>query len=273
MRIRWREFELPNRVVRDESASNERYGMFVAEPFERGFAATVGNGLRRVLLSSLEGAAVTHVKIAGVQHEFSAIEGVVEDMTEFVLNIKRLLVKVSVTEPRRLTLKKRGKGPVTAATVHAAASSARALVPEAEIVLIVTLSTQRFARDLLGGLLRDLVELEAIDRLALNAVKPPPHWCDRRFWLSALAQLGPLLRDHLDRRLFLDCYVAARILGLGGCPARPDLSPAGAGSKAAIAFRGCVYQPAPDFVTSSAAELTLRLSGFVAPAVCPFPIE
>src|SRR5882724_6310933 len=115
MRIRWREFELPNRVVRDESSSNDRYGMFVAEPFERGFGTTVGNGLRRVLLSSLEGAAVTHVKIAGVQHEFSAIEGVVEDMTEFVLNIKRLLVTVTVTEPRRLVLKKRGKGPVTAA--------------------------------------------------------------------------------------------------------------------------------------------------------------
>jgi len=115
MRIRWREFELPNRVVRDESSSNDRYGMFVAEPFERGFGTTVGNGLRRVLLSSLEGAAVTHVKIAGVQHEFSAIEGVVEDMTEFVLNIKRLLVKVAAPDPRRLTLKKRGKGPVTAA--------------------------------------------------------------------------------------------------------------------------------------------------------------
>lgn len=115
MRIRWREFELPNRVVRDEASSNDRYGMFVAEPFERGFGTTVGNGLRRVLLSSLEGASVTHVKIAGVQHEFSAIEGVVEDMTEFVLNIKRLLVKVAAPDPRRLTLKKRGKGPVTAA--------------------------------------------------------------------------------------------------------------------------------------------------------------
>jgi DNA-directed RNA polymerase subunit alpha len=114
MRIRWREFELPNRVVRDEAVSNDRYGMFVAEPFERGFGHTVGNGLRRVLLSSLEGAAVTHVKIASVQHEFSTIEGVVEDMTEFVLNIKRLLVKVTTPEPKRMVLKKRGKGPVTA---------------------------------------------------------------------------------------------------------------------------------------------------------------
>jgi DNA-directed RNA polymerase subunit alpha len=114
MRIRWREFELPNRVVRDEETSTDRYGLFVAEPFERGFGTTVGNGLRRVLLSSLEGAAVTHVKIAGVQHEFSTIEGVVEDMTEFVLNIKRLLVRVTTPEPRRMVLKKTGKGPVTA---------------------------------------------------------------------------------------------------------------------------------------------------------------
>jgi len=114
MRIRWREFELPNRVVRDEAVSNGKYGLFVAEPFERGFGQTVGNGLRRVLLSSLEGAAVTHVKIAGVEHEFSTIEGVVEDMTELVLNVKRLLVKVTAPDPRRLVLKKRGKGPVTA---------------------------------------------------------------------------------------------------------------------------------------------------------------
>jgi DNA-directed RNA polymerase subunit alpha len=115
MRIRWREFELPNRVVRDETVSGDTYGMFVAEPFERGFGTTVGNGLRRVLLSSLEGAAVTHVKIAGVQHEFATIEGVVEDMTEFVLNIKKLLVKMHTPEPRQLRMKRSGKGPVTAA--------------------------------------------------------------------------------------------------------------------------------------------------------------
>ncbi len=115
MRIRWREFELPSRVVRDEAASHDRYGLFVAEPFERGFGHTVGNGLRRVLLSSLEGAAVTHVKIAGVQHEFSTIDGVVEDMTEFVLNIKKLIVAVQANEPRQLRLKKSGKGAVTAA--------------------------------------------------------------------------------------------------------------------------------------------------------------
>jgi DNA-directed RNA polymerase subunit alpha len=115
MRIRWREFELPNRVVKDEAVSNDHYGMFVAEPFERGFGTTVGNGLRRVLLSSLEGAAVTHVKIEGVQHEFSTIDGVVEDVTEVLLNLKKLLVKLQTAEPRRLRLVAEHKGPVTAA--------------------------------------------------------------------------------------------------------------------------------------------------------------
>jgi DNA-directed RNA polymerase subunit alpha len=116
MRIRWREFELPNRVVRDESVSTDAYGMFIAEPFERGFGTTVGNGLRRVLLSSLEGAAVTHLKIAGVDHEFSSIPGVVEDVTEVVLNVKKLLVKVEGGEAHRLRLTAKGRGQVTAAS-------------------------------------------------------------------------------------------------------------------------------------------------------------
>lgn len=115
MRIRWREFELPNRVVLDESVSNDTYGMFIAEPFEKGFGTTVGNGLRRVLLSSLEGAAATHVKIAGVDHEFSTIDGVVEDVTEIILNLKKLLVRLHSNDPRTLRLRKSEAGPVTAA--------------------------------------------------------------------------------------------------------------------------------------------------------------
>ncbi len=114
MRIRWREFELPNRVVRDETVSSDTYGMFIAEPFEKGFGTTVGNGLRRVLLSSLEGAAPTHLKIGGVEHEFSTIEGVLEDVTEIVLNMKKLLVRLETNDPRTLRLRKSGKGAVTA---------------------------------------------------------------------------------------------------------------------------------------------------------------
>jgi DNA-directed RNA polymerase subunit alpha len=114
MRIRWREFELPSRVIRDETVSNDHYGLFIAEPFERGFGTTVGNGLRRVLLSSLEGAAVTHLKINGVQHEFSTLDGVVEDVTEIVLNVKKLLVRLSTEDDVHLRLKTDKKGPVTA---------------------------------------------------------------------------------------------------------------------------------------------------------------
>lgn len=153
-----------------------------------------------------------------------------------------------------------------------------------ERVLIVTLSTQRFAEQVRDHLLAELLSLPEVDRIALNAVKPPPRWCDRAFWLKTLHAIRPLLREHLDRRLFLDCYVAARLLGIGGCPARPDLSPApapgldaaplatgGAGARP-LAFRACVYQREADFVVHSADELLDRLRGFTPPARCPFPI-
>jgi DNA-directed RNA polymerase subunit alpha len=117
MRIRWRDFELPNRVVVDEKTRTERYAAFTAEPFERGYGATVGNGLRRVLLSSLEGTAVTHVRIKGVEHEFSSLKGVVEDVTEIILNVKKILVRMHKDEPKLLRIQKKGPGPVTAADI------------------------------------------------------------------------------------------------------------------------------------------------------------
>ena len=94
MRIRWRGLELPSRVVRDEQASTETYAKFHAEPFERGFGTTVGNSLRRILLSSLEGAAVTHIRLKGAEHEFSSLAGVMEDVTDIILNVKSLVVKL-----------------------------------------------------------------------------------------------------------------------------------------------------------------------------------
>lgn len=165
-------------------------------------------------------------------------------------------------------------GRVEAADVAVALAEVRAKW-QAERVLIVTLSNQRFAEALWNGLLAELLDLEDVDRVALNALKPPPPWCDRAFWMAALARIGPLLRMHLDRRLFLDCYVAARILGLGDCPARPDLSPvaATAGSASGLSFRSCVYQPAPDFIAETSAELADRLRDFRVPASCPFPIR
>jgi DNA-directed RNA polymerase subunit alpha len=114
MRIRWRGLELPSRVVRDEQLSTDTYGRFTAEPFERGFGTTVGNSLRRILLSSLEGAAVTHVRIKGADHEFSSIPGVLEDVTDIILNIKALTVKLDSDDTKEIKVSVTKAGPVTA---------------------------------------------------------------------------------------------------------------------------------------------------------------
>jgi len=118
MRIRWKGLELPTRVVLDLASATEMYGLFVAEPFERGFGVTIGNSLRRILLSSLEGAAITGVKIDNVLHEFSSVEGVIEDVTDIVLNIKDLVVKLEGDEPRIISLEADKAGPVTAAAIE-----------------------------------------------------------------------------------------------------------------------------------------------------------
>jgi len=119
MRIRWRGLELPSRVIRDGQVSTDTYGRFTAEPFERGFGTTVGNSLRRILLSSLEGAAVTHVKIKGAEHEFSSLPGVMEDVTDIILNIKSLIVKMDSDDSREMKLTAKKAGPVTASMIEA----------------------------------------------------------------------------------------------------------------------------------------------------------
>lgn len=113
MRIRWRGLELPTRVVRDEGASTPTYGKFVVEPFERGFGTTVGNSLRRILLSSLEGAAVTHVRLKGADHEFKTLPGVVEDVTEIILNVKSLIVESTADEPKTMRINVKGQKGAT----------------------------------------------------------------------------------------------------------------------------------------------------------------
>lgn len=118
MRIRWRNFELPSKVVADTETQTGEYGRFVVEPFERGFGHTIGNGLRRVLLSSIEGTAVTAVRIEGADHEFASLEGVYEDVTDIILNIKRLRIRHPGTERITCRIKKSGKGPVTGADVE-----------------------------------------------------------------------------------------------------------------------------------------------------------
>jgi DNA-directed RNA polymerase subunit alpha len=121
MRIRWRNLELPSRIIKDESSAGPTYGKFVIEPFERGFGTTVGNSLRRILLSSLEGCAVSMVKIKGARHEFTSLEGVLEDVTEIVLNVKSLIValKPYIDEPKRMRVGREKPGPVTAADIQA----------------------------------------------------------------------------------------------------------------------------------------------------------
>lgn len=114
MGIKWRDFQLPKRLECDESVYTQDYGKFSAAPFEKGYGVTLGNSLRRVLLSSIEGSAVTSVKFSGVEHEFSAIPGVLEDVTEIVLNLKSLILNSHSKIPKTIYIKKNSKGEIKA---------------------------------------------------------------------------------------------------------------------------------------------------------------
>jgi len=114
MRIRWGDFELPTRVNVEKETYTDTYGKFFAEPFERGFGATIGNSLRRILLSSIEGSAVAAVRIEGVKHEFSTIPGVVEDTTDIILNIKNLIVESHSDKPGKIRIEAKKKGEIKA---------------------------------------------------------------------------------------------------------------------------------------------------------------
>jgi DNA-directed RNA polymerase subunit alpha len=115
MHIRWRGLELPSQVQKETLTPT--YGKFVAEPFERGFGVTVGNSLRRILLSSLEGSAITQVRIQGAQHEFTTIEGIIEDATDIVLNVKSLVVKNHSDTTKVIRVEKNSVGDITGADV------------------------------------------------------------------------------------------------------------------------------------------------------------
>jgi len=118
MGIKWRDFQLPKRLECDEAAYTSTYGKFSAAPFERGYGVTLGNSLRRVLLSSIEGSAVTSVKFLGVQHEFSTIPGMLEDVTEVILNIKSLVLNSHSKIPKTVYLKKNTKGQIKAKDIE-----------------------------------------------------------------------------------------------------------------------------------------------------------
>jgi len=111
--MKWKNLTMPKQIVADPE-NNDGYGKFVIEPLERGFGITLGNALRRVLLSSLQGAAVTAVRIDGVLHEFSTLPGVIEDVTEIILNLKQMRLKLHGDGPKKGTFEKQGKGEVRA---------------------------------------------------------------------------------------------------------------------------------------------------------------
>ena len=131
----WKGFQKPKRLEIDTETLTSVYGKFYAQPFERGFGTTVGNALRRVLLSSIEGAAITAVKIEGVLHEFSSLPGVVEDVTDIILNLKQIPIKMHTTDEKILTLDVERKGKVTAADLQGD-SNIEILDPDAPIATL-----------------------------------------------------------------------------------------------------------------------------------------
>ena len=136
MRITWRGLELPTRVERDSKIASDRYGKFYIEPFERGLGTTIGNSLRRVLLSSLEGSAVTSIKIVGVNHEFTSIKGVMEDVTDIVLNVKNLTVRLQTDGPKMMKVAVNKAGVVTAANI--VADPAIEIVDKDKVIVTLT---------------------------------------------------------------------------------------------------------------------------------------
>ncbi len=117
--VLWKGFQKPKRLAADTETLTERFGRFTAQPFERGFGTTIGNALRRVLLSSIEGAAITAVKIEGVLHEFQSIPGVVEDATDIILNLKQIPFKLNGEGPKAIYLRSDQPGVITSGSIEA----------------------------------------------------------------------------------------------------------------------------------------------------------
>ena len=132
----WRELIRPRHLETDEAASTEKTGRFSCEPLERGFGVTLGNALRRILLSSLQGAAITAVRIEGVLHEFSSIPGVIEDMSDLVLNLKEVRLRMHSEGPKTLRIHKKGPGLLVAADLVSEDSSVEVLNPDHKIATL-----------------------------------------------------------------------------------------------------------------------------------------
>ena len=141
----WRELIRPRNVPVDQESLSETYGKFVVEPLERGFGITLGNSLRRVLLSSLQGAAITAVKIDGALHEFTSVPDVVEDVTEMVLNFKEVVVRSHTARTQTVRIEKEGPGVVTAGDIQTS-DQIEILNPDHKICTLA--KGGRFAADL-----------------------------------------------------------------------------------------------------------------------------
>jgi DNA-directed RNA polymerase subunit alpha len=179
MRVRWRGLELPSSISADPKFKSDTYARFTVEPFERGFGVTIGNGLRRVLLSSLEGAAVTGIKVKGAEHEFSSLPGVMEDMTDIVLNVKNLVVRCDSDEPKVMRLAAKGPGEVTADLIEADPSIT---ILNRDLVIATLTDTVDFEMDLHVGKGRGYVsaaeqyedeEEQEIGLIPLDAIYSP----------------------------------------------------------------------------------------------------
>jgi DNA-directed RNA polymerase subunit alpha len=171
--------ELPARVAFDPKFRGETFGRFTVEPFEKGFGTTVGNSLRRVLLSSLEGAAVTSIKIKGIQHEFSPIKGALEDVTDVVLNVKNLVVKLEGDEPKTMRLAARGPGEVTADMIQA---DTAVTILNKDMVIVTLTDAVEFEMELTVGKGRGYVpaseqynreEEQEVGLIAVDAIYTP----------------------------------------------------------------------------------------------------
>ena len=220
-------FELPNNLVRDEASATPTYAKFYVEPFEKGYGHTIGNSLRRVLLSSIEGAAIRAVKVDGVLHEFSTIPGVQEDVPQMILNLKSVLLQLPSRDPKTLEIKVEKEGDVTAADIKLDAG-VEIVNPEQHIAKIV--SSTKFHAELKVGIGRGYWAAERnkeedmpIGLIAIDSIFSPVSkvkysvedarvgqmigfdrlvleiWTDGRITPEeALRQASGILRKHLD---------------------------------------------------------------------------
>jgi DNA-directed RNA polymerase subunit alpha len=241
-------FQRPKFLERDVESMTERYERFQAQPFERGYGVTVGNALRRILLSSITGAAITSLRIHGVLHEFSTIPGVVEDVTDIILNLKSIPLKLQGDEPRRMTIKKTGVATVTAADIahDADIEILDATIPIASLDIDGTLEVEMIVKNGRSYVPADqnFDEDQSLDFIPLDSSHSPvlkvnykvePARVGKRIdyesltleiWttgalrpIEALSQAAKLMRDHLG--IFLN--VADEPLEHEAAPSKKDI--------------------------------------------------